>query len=261
MDELALGALIGHGRALLLAGDLDGARAAALRVLRAGDLSRQVPAHVHSLTTLALVDAELGRLLPAQAYVDRAKELVGQISASRSWLGGNVELASGALLTAQGQAAEAHRRLATAERLFRDEVPTIHHTWSLLLLARANAQRWRLDEAAEMFARARDSLDELPDAGILPGLLAEVEQEIATARERTTAGEVVTALSDAELTVLRLIAEGLSIREIGARLYVSENTVRTHRRAVYRKLGVHSRDEAVARATAWGILAEDTPER
>jgi ATP/maltotriose-dependent transcriptional regulator MalT len=66
MDELALGALIGHGRALLLAGDLDGDRAAALRVLRAGDLSRQVPAHVHSLTTLALVDAELGRLLPAR---------------------------------------------------------------------------------------------------------------------------------------------------------------------------------------------------
>ena len=60
----------------------------------------------------------------------------------------------------------------------------------------------------------------------------------------------------AELTVLRLMTEDLSIREMGARLYVSENTVRTHRSAVYRKLGVHSRVDAVARATALGILAD-----
>ncbi len=241
---------------MLLGGDLDGAHDAALQVRGAGDLTRQVPAHVHALVTLTLVEVALGRLGAAQGHLDETKDLVGQISAGRSWLGGNVELASGALLIAQGHAAEAHRRLAAAERLLRDEVPTIHHTWSLLLLARANAQRWRLDEAAQLSGRARDTLDELPDAGILPGLLAEVEQEIASARERATDGEVVTALSDAELTVLRLMTEGLSIREIGARLYVSENTVRTHRRAVYRKLGVHSRDEAVARATALGILAD-----
>ena len=65
---------------------------------------------------------------------------------------------------------------------------------------------------------------------------------------------MVSALSDAELAVLRLIREDLSVREMAARLYVSENTVRTHRRALYRKLGVHSRDEAVARAQALELL-------
>ncbi len=261
MDPLALGALAGYGRAMLLGGDLDGAHDAALQVRGAGDLTRQVPAHVHALVTLTLVEVALGRLGAAQGHLGETKDLVGQISAGRSWLGGNVELASGALLLAQGHAAEAHRRLAAAERLLRDEVPTIHHTWSLLLLARADAQRWRLDEATQLSDRARDTLDELPDAGILPGLLAEVEQEISSARERATDGAVVVALSDAELTVLRLMTEDLSIREMGARLYVSENTVRTHRRAVYRKLGVHSRVEAVARATALGILAGGSPER
>ena len=55
-------------------------------------------------------------------------------------------------------------------------------------------------------------------------------------------------LSERERTVLRLLAGGLSEREIGRELYVSFNTVHTHVRSVYRKLGVSSRAEAVARA-------------
>ena len=46
----------------------------------------------------------------------------------------------------------------------------------------------------------------------------------------------------------------LSQREIGARLYLSLNTVKTHTRELYRKLGVHSRSEAVACAATPGLL-------
>jgi LuxR family maltose regulon positive regulatory protein len=53
--------------------------------------------------------------------------------------------------------------------------------------------------------------------------------------------------------VLRLLAGPLSLREIGDALYVSLNTVKTHARAVYRKLGVTSREEAVARARELGL--------
>ena len=74
------------------------------------------------------------------------------------------------------------------------------------------------------------------------------------ATERAEADDVVEAPSEAELTVLRLIAADLSIREISEHLFVSENTVRSHRRALYRKLGVHSRDEAIARAGALDLL-------
>ena len=59
-----------------------------------------------------------------------------------------------------------------------------------------------------------------------------------------------------ELAVLRLLTSDLSIREIGAQIFLSPNTVRTHIRSIYRKLGVGSRADAVARAEALGLLDE-----
>jgi LuxR family maltose regulon positive regulatory protein len=54
--------------------------------------------------------------------------------------------------------------------------------------------------------------------------------------------------------VLRCLATGLSRREIGARLYISVNTVKTHIRELYRKLDATSRADAVACADALGLL-------
>jgi ATP/maltotriose-dependent transcriptional regulator MalT len=61
-------------------------------------------------------------------------------------------------------------------------------------------------------------------------------------------------LTSKELGILRLLATQLSRREIGQRLYVSLNTVKTHQRAVYRKLGVENRSAAVSRARNLGLL-------
>lgn len=58
-----------------------------------------------------------------------------------------------------------------------------------------------------------------------------------------------------EHEILALIAAGLSNREIGERLYVSENTVKTHASRLFTKLGARRRTEAVQRAKAAGILA------
>ena len=64
------------------------------------------------------------------------------------------------------------------------------------------------------------------------------------------------APSDAELVVLRLLVTGLSIGQVAQRLFLSPNTVRSHTRVVYRKLGVHSRADLVARATELGLLQQ-----
>ncbi|BBZ37068.1 LuxR C-terminal-related transcriptional regulator [Mycobacterium conspicuum] len=61
-------------------------------------------------------------------------------------------------------------------------------------------------------------------------------------------------LTPKELEVLRLLPSRLSRSEIAARLYVSLNTVKTHQRAVYRKLRVECRSTAVSRARELGLL-------
>jgi LuxR family transcriptional regulator, maltose regulon positive regulatory protein len=63
------------------------------------------------------------------------------------------------------------------------------------------------------------------------------------------------ALSQAEARVLRLLQTSLSAPEIAGELYVSVNTVRTHMRHLYDKLGAHRRLEALDRARALGLLA------
>jgi LuxR family transcriptional regulator, maltose regulon positive regulatory protein len=62
-------------------------------------------------------------------------------------------------------------------------------------------------------------------------------------------------LSGSEIRVLRYLPTNLSMRQIASELYVSHNTVRTHIRHLYEKLGTHTRAEAVDRARALGLLA------
>jgi LuxR family maltose regulon positive regulatory protein len=65
-------------------------------------------------------------------------------------------------------------------------------------------------------------------------------------------------LSQAETRVLRYLPTSLTVTEIAGQLYLSVNTIRTHMRHVYDKLGAHRRHEAVERARALGLLAPST---
>jgi LuxR family maltose regulon positive regulatory protein len=78
--------------------------------------------------------------------------------------------------------------------------------------------------------------------------------QIDLAISQDQASDLIEQLSERELEVLQLIAEGLSNPEIASRLYLSINTVKVHSRNIYSKLGVHNRTQAVARARALGIL-------
>ena len=67
-------------------------------------------------------------------------------------------------------------------------------------------------------------------------------------------GKLIDPLTAAELRVLEKLAERLTYTEMASELYLSPNTVKTHLRHAYMKLGVTSRSSAVKRATSLGIL-------
>lgn len=76
-----------------------------------------------------------------------------------------------------------------------------------------------------------------------------MERRLVDAMRTRTSG-----LSAREVEVLALVAEGLTNREIAARLFVGEATVKTHLAHAYLKLGVDTRTGAVARARAAGLI-------
>jgi LuxR family maltose regulon positive regulatory protein len=92
-------------------------------------------------------------------------------------------------------------------------------------------------------------------SGIASTLLASPERSASVAvTSRNEGCAVGEELTPKEFEVLRLLATRLSRREIGERLFVSLNTVKTHQRAVYRKLSVEHRSAAVSRARELGLL-------
>lgn len=62
------------------------------------------------------------------------------------------------------------------------------------------------------------------------------------------------ALTERELQVLRGMGRGRSNAEIGKELYLSEDTVKTHARRLFRKLGAADRAQAVAMGFRWGLV-------
>jgi len=100
--------------------------------------------------------------------------------------------------------------------------------------------------------------EESPEQTAAPGALTDADAPLLEAIAREALGSLYTArqvlLTRGETRVLRYLPTHLSAREIAAELYLSPNTVKTHQRHLYEKLGAHSRAQAVERARALGLL-------
>ena len=93
-------------------------------------------------------------------------------------------------------------------------------------------------------------VDKLLAAATMPA----VEQSSSRASTPSIAQLLIEPLSDRELEVLSLVAQGLSNREIAEQLYITVGTAKTHTINIYRKLDVNSRTQAVARAQELKLL-------
>jgi LuxR family maltose regulon positive regulatory protein len=157
-------------------------------------------------------------------------------------------------LLRHGRWDEARRQLTVTQRL----APFLTHAipWLSvqvrLELARAYVTLRDRNAAHALLDEARAILVLRPALGVLAEQVAVLEDEIEAMPE--AAGGGTSGLTRAELRLLPLLSTHLSFREIGERLFVSRNTIKTQAISVYRKLGVSSRSDAISRAGELGLV-------
>ena len=105
-----------------------------------------------------------------------------------------------------------------------------------------------------LLRQARTIIDHCPDPGIVGQYLHRVEARQGTLPAPPDTPGLVENLTDRERAVLHYLPSQLSQRDIANELYVSLNTVRTHCKAIYRKLGVSDRKAAVQAARDHNLL-------
>jgi LuxR family maltose regulon positive regulatory protein len=121
-----------------------------------------------------------------------------------------------------------------------------------IVLARAALRLHGLTAARDLLATAAAIMGKTTDPGVLGVWLEEASAQVDLALDATAA--IDWSLTAAEVRVLGYLPSHLSFREIADLLYVSPNTVKTHARGIYRKLGVTSRGNAVDRARSAGLV-------
>jgi LuxR family transcriptional regulator, maltose regulon positive regulatory protein len=207
-----------------------------------------------SLSVLSLVEVELGRLPKAQEAADAARLLAARDGLDEAPQSSITYTAAGAVHAAYGQLEAARSDLEHALRT-RQNLSGISpwHTFEpTLWLARVLLASGDRAGAAGLADQARKVLTELPDgADAQRTRLAELDLRIAGPMRVLP---LAVPLSEREVAVLRLLRGSLSLREIGLELYVSPNTIKTHTQAIYRKLGVSTRHDAVEQGRQAGIL-------
>ena len=243
---------IGLGHSAYLSGDLPKARKSAEEALAAISEDQHLW-RIGALYVLSLVATDEGRPDEAGSLAREALTLAARFGLQSMPQATWASVALGHALVEGGEPEEARRVLEDA--LFtRRKVPDLS-PWptplALLSLAKLKTQHGDRAGAKALLDEARDITEAYPDAGIFPALLERRERELGIRKKVPTPnGE----LTERELAVLRLFEGEISHRQIGEHLYVSVNTVKTHVKSIYRKLGASSREEALERARERALI-------
>jgi LuxR family maltose regulon positive regulatory protein len=206
------------------------------------------------LAQLALLALDDDDLETAEACAARARTQAERFELAEYPTEASVFAVSALVRATGGRVADATRDLRHSQRLLAmltDFLPWFE-VEVRIALARAALRLSDVRTARALLAEASRFLRRTPGAVVLRHWLDEVRIQ-ADAVSDAAAGEGW-ALTTAELRVLQFLPSHLSFPDVAERLCVSPNTVKTHARAVYRKLDASSRAEAVAHAREAGLL-------
>ena len=243
-------AVLLQGLARVLSGDLDGGDASLEDAVSAGE---QVGGHE------ALAGALCERALLAIARGEWSRAEVLAVQARTALQRAGIE----DLLDCAVQARVAlHRGDAPAVRQELVSAQRVRHLLTYALpyfavqarieLARVHFALGDLTGARTLMREIDDLLKRRPGLGTLAGEAGALRARLAQERGSSIPG--ASALTAAELRLLPLLSTHLSFAEIGAELFLSPNTAKTHAVSIYRKLNAGTRGQAVSRARELGLL-------
>ncbi len=241
-----------EGVAALIQGDLAAADSLLDAAAELCQRSGNTPGHAASLAERAVIALERGDSAGARTLSEQAVEVVtaGHVEAYAQATVVYAVAARTSVLAGDVPAARGH--VASSARLRPRCTAAI--PWSaqfLVQLAHAYVALGDTVGAREVLRQVRDIMLVVPDLGTL----AEECAELCLLLDSTTARSIgASSLTVAELRLLPYLATHLSYQEIGQRLYISRNTVKSEAMSMYRKLGASSRSEAIETAQQIGLL-------
>jgi LuxR family maltose regulon positive regulatory protein len=253
----------GRTVALLLLGAThfwaDEADEAAKALSSAAELARQTDNHlgsIYALGYLALARLELGDHAESEELSEEALAVADDPGRREHFVGMMAHLARSRILAHEGKLADAREPAARAVELGRRGAGLVEIAYASIVLAELAHALGAPGEGAAALEEARRAVRKSAAPGKVDALLAHAERTVQAGAPKpppapSRGGE---NLSERELAVLRLLPTQLSQREIGASLYVSVNTVKTHMKSIFRKLGVSSREDAVAEGRSLGLI-------
>jgi LuxR family transcriptional regulator, maltose regulon positive regulatory protein len=213
------------------------------------------PAGSVALAERALLALERRDQEEADHLVDQASALMVTAEMDDYPVNALVHVVAGRAAAQRGDVETARARVAQAARLrvgLTHAFPVIA-VQTRLELARAYLELSDAAGARVILREVRDILQIRPDMGNLPAEADRLRDKL-TAMGPGTVG--ASSLTTAELRLLPMLPTHLTFREMGERLHVSRHTVKTQAMSVYRKLGVSSRSEAIARVQEVGLLSD-----
>jgi LuxR family maltose regulon positive regulatory protein len=247
-------ALLVQGAAAALLGDTDRADSILAKAVERAARIGSTETHAVAVGERSLIAAARDDLRTADALAEEAQRVV-EVGQLDSYPTSTLALAAAARSRLRhGQWDQARHLLTASMRL----TPHLTHALPWLAvqarieLADAYVTLRDREAAQHILEEARGILATRPALGVLGDGVERLEQEIG-AMPQTQDG-AASGLTRAELRLLPWLSTHLSFKEIGERLHVSRNTIKTQAISVYRKLGVSSRSEAVAIAKDLGLI-------
>ena len=242
-----------QGIARILCGDLDGGEAFLADAISLGEIAAP-ETFVGALVQRSLLAMGRNQWGQAGALANQASSVLRRAGFEDIYATPLVCAALARVALHRGDLRAVRQELVTAQRLR----PLLTYAFPPLAvqarieLARVHLALADLAGARTLMREIDDVLKRRPGLGALVGEAGALRAQLAKARGSSIPG--ASALTAAELRLLPLLSTHLSFAEIGAELFLSPNTAKTHAVSIYRKLGAASRSQAVSRARELGLL-------